>query len=280
MKWSEQEERVFKEIEEWESQLYQYEPTDFEMIYDKWLERSFQKLNPSIREKFFRNLDGFLFHMHAFIQGSQSQIDARQRIITEARVFNENIRYLEDLRDLPIGQLIYIADQHIAKHRFISFTQGGISGTGGLLLLGVDIPAMAIINLRAVQLIALTYGYDVNIPSEMMTSLRVFHIATLPKRLQASGWESLKDDVKSHLHRYEYLYDRDDELTNESWMEQPIKQIMKTLLIVTFRKKLIQGIPLIGMAIGAGMNYQLSRQVTDFAHRFYQYRILLEKQKV
>jgi hypothetical protein len=32
------------------------------------------------------------------------------------------------------------------------------------------------------------------------------------------------------------------------------------------------------MAIGAGANYQFTRKVTDFAHKYYQYRYLLKKQ--
>ena len=44
------------------------------------------------------------------------------------------------------------------------------------------------------------------------------------------------------------------------------------MAIVLFKKKLIQGIPFISMAIGAGANYQLTRKVTDFAHKYYQMR--------
>ena len=51
------------------------------------------------------------------------------------------------------------------------------------------------------------------------------------------------------------------------------------MMIIFFRKNLIQGIPLVSMAIGAGANYQLTRKVTEFAHNFYQLRYLREKEE-
>jgi hypothetical protein len=144
----------------------------------------------------------------------------------------------------------------------------------------VDVPAVIMLNLRAVQNIANVYGYDVNIPYEMMTSLRVFHAATLPKRMRAAGWSKLINEVQQFDDQFYYLYEKDEELTNETWFEQPLIQILKSMVIILFRKKVIQGLPLVSMAFGAGMNYKLSRQVTEFANHFYQMRYLIEKNNV
>ena len=76
----------------------------------------------------------------------------------------------------------------MVKHRLYSFAQGGVSGSGGMVLLGGDLPAMAVINIRVVQLIAMTYGYEVNTPVEMMLALKVFHAGMMPKRLQGVAW--------------------------------------------------------------------------------------------
>lgn len=276
MEWTDRERRVYKQIVDWEQGLFEYIPTDIERAFDKWLEFGFEKLDPSVKEQFFKSLDSWLFHLHAFIQGSDSQMIAKDRLLKAARVINEEIDQVSDMKMLTIDQLAYFADQQIAKYRIYSFTQGGLAGTGGALL-GVDIPAMIMINLRAVQNIANVYGYDVNIPYEMMTSLKVFHAATLPKRMRAGAWSKLINDVQQFDDQFYYLYEKDEELTNETWLEQPLIQILKSLVIVMFRKRVIQGLPLVGMAIGAGINYKLSRQVTEFAHHFYQMRHLIEK---
>ncbi|MGE7647480.1 EcsC family protein [Peribacillus frigoritolerans] len=275
MDFTNREMKVWNEISEWQEKLYQYEPTDLAALYDKWLEQGFALLPENVQQQFFEKLDTWLFHLHAMVQSSQVQIDARERILASARVFNEEIETLSDLNHLSIDQLNYIANQHIAKHRLYSFAQGGMSGSGGLLLLGSDIPAMTVINVRIVQLIAMSYGVEVNTPFEMMLALKVFNAGAMPKRLQGIAWEELIREVQTAEDDYFYL--GIEELTNPTWMEQPLKQLLKALSIAVFRKKLVRGIPFISMAIGAGSNYQMTRNVSEFAQKFYQYRYLLEK---
>lgn len=275
MEFTNREMKVWNEISEWQEKLYQYEPTDLAALYDKWLEQGFALLPENVQQQFFEKLDTWLFHLHAMVQSSQVQIDARERILASARVFDEEIETLSDLNHLTIDQLNYIANQHIAKHRLYSFAQGGMSGSGGLLLLGSDIPAMTVINVRIVQLIAMSYGVEVNTPFEMMLALKVFNAGAMPKRLQGIAWEELTREVQTAEDDYFYL--GIEELTNPTWMEQPLKQLLKAISIAVFRKKLVRGIPFISMAIGAGSNYQMTRNVSEFAQKFYQYRYLLEK---
>ncbi|WP_010678422.1 EcsC family protein [Bacillus timonensis] len=273
---SEREIQILTEIEKWSEQMH-HEQTDFEMTYDKWLESSLNLIPENIRTEFFSKLDNWLFHLHAMLQGSQFQMDARVRLIRSARIFNQEIEDISDLKELTIDQLTYLAENEIAKHRLYSFAHGGLSGTGGLLLLGTDIPAITVLNLRIVQLIAMTYGYEVNTPFEMMTSLKVFHAATLPKRMRYQGWEALIDEADGTIQN-QYFYQGSEDLTDETWLELPLKHIVKAITISVLRKRVIQGIPLISMAIGAGMNYQLTRQVSDFAHNYYRLRLLKEKE--
>lgn len=229
---NEREESVLTGIQEWENKLLNYEPNDLEMVYDKSLERSFSLLPEEVQQQFFSAMDSWLFHLHALIQGSQLQMDAKERILTAGRVFHSDIETIEDLKQLTIDQLQYIAQQQIARHRLYSFAQGGIAGSGSSLMLGTDIPAMAVINLRAVQLIAMTYGFEVNTPFEMMSSLKVFHAATLPPRMQGSAWEELKNELKNQEEFY--FYEGKEELTDITWVEQPMKQLFKAMAIYFF----------------------------------------------
>jgi hypothetical protein len=273
---TEREIQILTEIEKWSEQM-QYEQTDFEMTYDKWLENSLSLIPENVRTEFFSKLDNWLFHLHAILQGTQIQVDARERLIRSARVFNQDIEDISDLKELTIDQLIYLTENQIAKHRLYSFAQGGLSGTGGLLLLGTDIPGITVLNLRIVQLIAMTYGYEVNTPYEMMTSLKVFHAATLPKRMRFQGWEELTQGADGYTQN-QYFYNGSEDLTDETWLELPLKHIVKAVAISVLRKRMIQGIPLVSMAIGAGMNYQLTRQVSDYAHNYYRLRFLKDKE--
>jgi len=275
---TERELKFYNEIRLWEKNLLNFEANDFQLTYEKYLERSFSLLPEKIQHQFFSVIDTWLFHLHGIIQGTQLQMEAKDRILSLGRIFHKDIVEVADLKHLDIDQLQYIAVQQISRHRFYSFAQGGLAGTGGPLLLGSDIPAMAVINLRIVQLIALTYGFEVNTPYEMMTSLKVFHTATLPPRVQKEGWTSLMEDLEGNDEYY--FYEGNEEITDITWLEQPVQQLVKALVITLFRKKVIQGIPLVSMAIGAGANYQLTRKVTDLAHKYYQLRYLREKEEL
>ncbi|XJZ26483.1 EcsC family protein [Bacillota bacterium Lsc_1132] len=272
------EKKVLREIREWENQLLRYEPNDFQLTFEKYIDQSFLMLPEKIQEQFFSMVDSWLFHLHAIVQGSQLQAEAKERILSSARIFNPSIEKISDLKLLEINQLQYLAQQQIARHRIYSFAQGGLSGSGSGLLLGMDIPAMAVINLRVVQLIAFSYGFETNTPYEMMASLKIFHAATLPKRMQHAGWMELVEEFSAE--KDSYFYEGREAVTDAKWMEQPLQQMLKALLIFLFRKKDVQGIPMISMAIGAGMNYQLTKKVTDFAHHFYLLRFLQEKEGI
>lgn len=274
---TDQERKKLAEIRKWERNLLSYEANDFQLTYEKYLERSFSRMPENLQRQFFSGLDSWLFHLHGIIQGSQLQMDAKDRIITSARIFNKDTEKIEDLRQLDFDQLQYIAEQQIAKHRLYSLIQGGLAGTGGKLLLGTDIPAIAVINLRVVQLIAMSYGFEVNTPYELMTSLKVFHTATLPPRMKKDGWATLMAELEQNENPY--FYEGTEEITDITWLEQPLQQLFKAVVITLFRKKLVQGVPLISMALGAGANYQLTRKVTELAQKYYQLRYLKEKEE-
>ncbi|CRK84412.1 protein EcsC [Neobacillus massiliamazoniensis] len=275
---SDREQTVLNEIKAWENNLFSYESNDFQLTYEKYLERSFNLLPEKVQKSFFSLIDNWLFHLHGMIQGSQLQMDAKERILSSCRIFRKDLNKIEDLKSLEIDQLQYIAEQQIARHRLYSFVQGGLAGTGGTVLLGADIPAMAVINLRVVQLIAMSYGFEVNTPYEMMTSIKVFHTATLPARFKKENWMLLMGELDgSDQH---YFYEGSEEIINITWLEQPAQQLFKAMVIALFRKKLVQGIPLVSMAIGAGANYQLTRKVTDLAQKYYQLRYLHEKEVI
>jgi len=273
---TDREAKVLKEIRDWERNIQEFVPNDFQLTYEKYLQQSFSLLPEKIQRQFFSVIDSWLFHLHSIIQGSQLQMDAKERILSSGRIFQKDLAKIEDLKKLSIEQLQYIAKQQIARHRLYSFAQGGLAGTGGPLLLGTDIPAIAVINLRVVQLIAMTYGVEVNTPFEMMTSLKVFHTATLPPRLQSEGWNALMAELDGQEDFY--FYEGNEEITDITWLEQPVQQLVKALVITLLRKKMIQGIPLVSMAIGSGANYQLTRKVTELAHKYYQLRYLREKE--
>ncbi len=266
---------MYQEVKAWEDKLYSYEPTDLEMIYDKAVSSGFAAIPEEYRKEFLSVLDNMMFHLHALIQGSEFQVESRDRILSAARIFNEDIETIQDIKRLSADQIQYIAKQQIARHRMYAFAQGGVSGMGGAVLTAADLPALTLINLRLVQLIAMCYGYEVNTPKEMMISLKAFHAGAMPQRLHYRGFEELKEVIGDS--GQSYFFDGDDALTDSSWFERPVKQVMKYMAVGLFRKKKVQGLPVVSMAIAAGSNYAMTKRVSEFAHHFYKHRYLQEK---
>ncbi|MBF0706240.1 EcsC family protein [Alkalihalobacillus hwajinpoensis] len=278
MVWTDREQKRMNAIIQWEEEHFTHHATDVERTFQKWYDYQLNQLESPTKNRLYAVIDSALFHMHSLIQNSQSQVDASHRLLTDARLFDPRIEQIQDMKTLSIDHLVYIADQQIARQRMVSLAQGGLAGTGSFLLLGLDIPAVLAINLRTVQLIAMTYGYPVNYPSEMMIALKVFHMATLPKVLQEQAWKALEEEIK-HEQTHPYFYEGPEEIADGNWLQGPMKQIIKGTVLMMLRKKVIQGIPLLGIAIGAGVNYRFARTVSETAHKFYQKRFLNELEK-
>lgn len=273
MQWTQRDQAVWDQVQIWIDTLNEEKSNDFTNTYEKWMDHGFSMIPDHIKEPFFEKLDTWLFHLHSLIQSMQFQEDARNRILSTARVFDEEVNTIPEIKNLTIDQVSYIADQHSARHRLYAFIQGGITGTGKTILLGSDFLVMIILNLRAVQIIAMSYGYDIKTPYEMMTSLKVFHAATLPKRLKGNAWDLLVRE----LGEQQYFYDGTDQITSYQSLEGPFKQLVKVYFISLFQKEKDSKWTFIPLVVGAGANYLFSRKVTDFADKYYKFRYLQDK---
>jgi hypothetical protein len=266
----------WNEIKEWEDAFFISDSTDIISAYSRLMERAFDQLGQKRKQKCLAMMDTCLLHLQAWLQHTRSYEETKRRVISHARIFDPNIGTIDDLQSLPLEQLDYLAEQLMAKQRLLALGQGGLTGMGGAFLLLSDLPALAVIQLRSLQHLALVYGYDVRRPIELMNMLKLFHVATIPKSYQAEEWDKLIREVEDQDRDY-IFYQGDDSIVGDSIFEQLIQQLVKSFVITMLRKKVIQGVPLFGMAVGAGMNYRFSQQVIDIGQHFYQKRRLLEE---
>ncbi|WP_158736583.1 EcsC family protein [Alteribacillus sp. YIM 98480] len=267
-------EQRYKEIIHWENQLSKSHNM-YTRLFDKTLEKLINTL-PRKQKKYLLNMtDRFLFYAQSFILHSRFHEEAEKRIILEARIFDEDVKDIQDLKRLTINQLHFIHYQLMAKQRLFSLGQGGMTGMGGVILNMSDLPAVFLINLRTVQLSALCYGYDLRNPFEMMIALKVFHGASLPQNMQKQAWEELEQEAEKES-EFPWFYEGEEKIVDADWLQQPLRQTCKLFLLKAFRKKLMYGVPVIGIATGAACNYQLTKQVSEWAGFFYEKRYLAE----
>ncbi|MFB4163024.1 EcsC family protein [Alteribacillus sp. JSM 102045] len=271
-------EQRYKEIIQWEKQLAGNKKA-YTRMFDKSLEKVLHTF-PYKQRKYLLNVtDRFLFYAQSFILHSRFHEEAERRIILEARIFDEDITSIHDLKKLTAAQLQFIHSQLMAKQRILSLGQGGMTGMGGLILNMSDLPAVLLLNLRTVQISALCYGYDLRNPSEMMIALKVFHGASLPKNMQKEAWIKLEQEAAQKEQEFPWFYEGEEEIIDTDWLQQLFRQVSKLIVLKILRKKLIQGVPLIGIVTGAACNYQLTKQISEWAGFFYEKRYLIENIK-
>ncbi|WP_161568322.1 EcsC family protein [Anaerobacillus alkaliphilus] len=270
------EEAVWEAIEQWEEEYFIEGDKNTIYSLETSLNKAIEKWRPDLQERLFNTIDSLIFHSHAISQNSKYDKETTAKVLDFGRVFNSDINEIADMKYLTIDQLRFITNQQLAKQRLLSLAQGGFSGIGGLLTISLDLPLMLTINLRSIQLTAMTYGYDLYKPYELMLALKVFHVATLPKTMQKEGWKQLVMEL-NHIEDEWLMFDEKDSYKSTVWLQQPVKQIGKGMVLFLLRNKLIKGIPLLGITVGAAANYFLAKQVTEITHQFYQKRYLLEK---
>ncbi|MCJ7839728.1 EcsC family protein [Lederbergia sp. NSJ-179] len=275
MNLSKREEHLWEELHEWRQAFFEYESTDLENTYDQWLDKAFSLLPENVQDQFLLKIDDWLFQLNSLLRGTKLQKEAAESILGVAKSMDEQVQSISDMRNMPVDQLTFLAEQQASKHRLYSLFQGGMTGSGQTLAISSDFVAMLVINLRAVQLIAMSFGYEVQSPKGLLETLKVYHVATMPERMKMFGWEDLMEDLQKN--DQQFYYDTPARITELIWIDEPLKQLIKTAIILLFSKRKISGIPIFSVMIGAGVNYQTTRKVTRFALKYYQYKHLYEK---
>ncbi|GAK12931.1 EcsC family protein [Geomicrobium sp. JCM 19039] len=260
-------------ISDWE-RLYFQQSSSAATTSEPWVLDTKKRLPERYEKRLIDLLDRFVFYTQTLILNSNTQHDTEQRMLTTARVFDDRVQEIADLKHLRYEQNRFLLEQSTAKQRLISFGQGGLTGLGGPMLLAADLPLMLAINLRTVQLSAMSFGYDLRHPAEMMIALKAFHTATLPRKLQRAAWIELQHEKERLATSFPVFYDGKEEVITAEWLQQPLRQIGKLALITMLRKKMVQGIPVAGIFLGAMSNYQFSRQVSDISAHYYEKRYL------
>ncbi|MCD8501899.1 MAG: EcsC family protein [Bacillaceae bacterium] len=270
------EQKVLEEIQSWELDYFQETEHSNISTYQNKLFEHLEEKFPTHKEVLTKAVDTFIFHIHAIMKNSKYDEEIVKQILNHGRVFDSEIESVNDMKKLSIDHLRFIADQQLAKQRLLSLAQGGITGLSNPLILLSDLPVLLALHLRSIQLAATTYGHDLREPKEMFIALKLFHVATMPKSLQKQSWNLLSEELASIENESVYFSDH-IQVTTTMWLQQPLRQLAKAILIFSLRNKLYKGVPLFGLTLGAVANYQLAKQVTEISHQFYQKRHVLYK---
>ncbi|RAP76827.1 EcsC family protein [Paenibacillus montanisoli] len=166
---------------------------------------------------------------------------------------------------LPLGRMDEMAGSIIESSSKTAAVQGATTGIGGIFTLAIDIPLLLGISLKALQEIAICYGYDPTDQSE-----RIFIVKCLQfSSSDIVGKKAILEDLAA-FHSGEKSGQVMSQL--QGWRE----------VMFTYRdnfgwKKMFQMIPIAGILFGAYLNRSTLQNVTETGKMMYRKRRILEK---
>ncbi len=172
---------------------------------------------------------------------------------------------LEEIRQLPLARMDQEADNIISSSSTTAAVQGATTGFGGIFTLAIDIPLLLGISIKALQEVALSYGYD---PTEKTE--RIFIV----KCMQFSSSDIVgKKAILEELAAY-HTGERSGQMISQL---QGWREVMLTYRDNFGWKKLFQMIPIAGMLFGAFLNRSSLMDVTETGKMMYRKRKILER---
>ncbi|WP_158632661.1 EcsC family protein [Amycolatopsis sp. WAC 01416] len=159
-------------------------------------------------------------------------------------------------------------------------TVGGIFGAGagaapggGTVAAAVAADAVLVLGAmtRAIAHIAAYYGYDTELPQERVFALGVLNFGMARQAGKSFAYVQLNKIVNDLARRATWAQ------LNKNGVTQIVKAFYGRTASELTKKKLGQAVPVVGIVIGAGLNAQLLKNLTNDAEHLYRERFLREK---
>ncbi|WP_433803400.1 EcsC family protein [Actinomycetospora sp. CA-084318] len=158
---------------------------------------------------------------------------------------------------------------------------GGAVGTGGVAAapgagavvsaMAIDAAAGIITANRAVAHVAAYYGYDLDDPAERVLALGVLSMGLASDAGKLVAYQQFNGIVQALARRQAW------QQLSKNQVAQVVGAVYKALGMTLTKKKLATAVPVIGVAVGAGLNARTLARVVDDAEHAYMERFLREK---
>lgn len=158
-------------------------------------------------------------------------------------------------------------------------TGGGAAGAFGALGLMVDVPATIALALRTTRLIGLCYGFGANTEAERVYILDILQLAGANSREQRA--EAIERLAKGRAGIDPEEWQKIARLAGQTTGSvAATKRVAATLGINLSARKMAQVAPVIGAAVGAGVNAAFQTDVADAAQFAYRARWLEVNERI
>jgi len=182
---------------------------------------------------------------------------------------------IAELQNADLTKLDVLSKSYFSENAILAAVEGGGTGLGGAVLIAADIPLLFGINLRLIQQIGASYGFDVSSPQFGPLVLSIFNVA-------ASGSRESKNDSLREItvaaaavaHASDYR-GRVSGTFRDQNRHLP-REIAKNIA----GRKIAQLIPIAGAAIGAGINYWFTTETAETAYMLFRALYIERKERM
>ncbi|XRQ12160.1 EcsC family protein [Actinomadura welshii] len=151
---------------------------------------------------------------------------------------------------------------------------GAGAAPGAALVIGTlvaDSAAVLLAGQRAIAHIGAYYGYDLEAPDEQLFMLGVLNLGTASEAGKVIAYAEINKLVQALARNATW------EQLNRNVVTKVVEQVFTRLGFRLTKAKLGQAVPVVGIAIGAGMNTRFLRRITDDAEHLYRERFLRDR---
>ncbi len=257
MRLSDYEKKARRDIEAW-----RYDEASFLQQVFNWTMRPFDwVVSQVVPEEMVDQASDAIAKFLSTLSDASTWTHDEKGVLKEAKDRDIEVASIEELRDKPLEPIDALARSQFTENAVLAAVEGGGTGLGGAALIIADIPLLFGINFRLIQQISACYGFSIKDPKYRPLVLSIFNVA-------ASGSQKAKNEATREMsvaaaafaHDLEYRGRASSDTFREQNRHLP-REIAKNLI----GRKMGQLIPVVGAAVGAGINYWFTMQTAESA---------------
>ncbi len=266
------EKRAIKEIHAWKTEPPESTRLGQAMQVVSWpLTKAGQAVRsmPNIGEAIRKSISGFVHRSNELAQWTVRP----EAIYRKFRASGYDVTDAKSILNLDLEDIDQTVGPLGARYKRLAGVEGAAIGATGFVGLVVDVPALVLMNLRAIGEYATYYGFDVSSQSERLFAMNILGLASSPN-----------DTAKRVVEVTKLIRIAKDVGARKTWKSAEqrtytriTRHIARGFGIRLAKAKLAQAVPVAGAAVGAGFNTYFTARVCEASYNLYRVRFLAAK---
>lgn len=197
-------------------------------------------------------------------------------VLTKAQAIGLSFEKIEELQDKDLEKLDLLAKSYFTENAILAAVQGAGVGLGGIALALADIPLLFTINFRLIQQIGASYGFSMRGTQFTPLILAIYNVSI------AGNQEAKKNAIREvGVAAAAFAHDMDYKgKKNAGKFQDQMRDAVRQLTKPVLRMVLEKSVPLVGAAIGAGVNYWFTSQTAETAYMMFRMMYLERKERM